>query len=73
MKTVGKNDGHFHHFHALTPDLVRELDLETVAIRLNGFWVNGLECVAAETFEAASRIGEGHAGDDLHIFRGAGA
>src|SRR5204862_7355997 len=58
-------------FHALPPELVRHLDLETVAVRAYLLEVDGFERPAAETFVTAGRVAEGHASNGLNVLGGA--
>ena len=49
------------------PEDVRQLDLEAVAVGPDALEVDRLQRAPPETFEAAGRISERHAGDDLHV------
>src|SRR5437764_14929064 len=68
LETIGKNDRHLQYFHALTPEFVRHLDLETVAIGPDLIEIDRLQRPAPETLISARWIGERHPGHDLHIF-----
>ena len=52
---------------------MRQFNLKAVADRANVVEVEGLERASAETFVAAGRVGERHAGDKRNIFAGAAA
>src|SRR5207248_4819509 len=67
LKSIRKNDRHFDDLHALTPQLVRHLDLKTVAIGVDLIEMDGFQSAAAEAFVAAGWVGERHAGNYLDI------
>src|SRR5205823_5095610 len=71
LETIRKNDRHLHYFHALTPEFVRHLNLETVAVGPDLIEIDRLQRPAAEALVPARWIGETHAGDDLDVFGGA--
>jgi len=70
LKTVRENDGHFRDMQSLPPDLMRHFDLKAVSIRTHILQVQRLESLFSEAFEAASRIREGHPGDNSNILCG---
>src|SRR5690349_17485958 len=71
LEPVGKNDWHLNDFHSLTPQLVRHLNLEAVAVGADCIQIDGLERAAPKAFVAASRISKRHAGNDFDVFGGA--
>lgn len=68
LEAVGEDDGDFGDAKALTPEFVGHFDLEAVAIGPDGIEVEALERGPAKAFVAASRIADGHAGDEADVF-----
>ncbi len=56
LEALCKNDRDFDDSHALTPNLVRQLDLKALSVGPDGVEMDRLQRAAAEAFESARRI-----------------
>ena len=67
LKPIREDDGDLFDPKPTTPDLVGELDLETVTIRPDLGEIDAFQGRPPEAFEPPGGIGERHAGDKLYI------